>query len=296
MLDLDRSTVLPGAGCVDSCRSPQQDGRRCCLCGGTTFRLLHSWEVGHPRNGASIPLSVWQCRCELVLLHPLPTPNQLPEDGDWWSSQRKLLMRNPVFKRIRQRVKNFIFGSGYQRLVRQTRRAGASGRLLDIGCGNGDLLQQARPFFDCEGVEPSAKAAAVTRGRGFRVREGQFEDLRFPAASYDVVTMNAVLEHVVDPVDVLEKVNHLLRPDGVVAVKVPKLWGPSHRRHGREWNGFRVGYHTVMFTGKTLGAVFHATGFQTLVWPRRDRPLDDILLLWGVKRRGVLGVSRAEAA
>jgi SAM-dependent methyltransferase len=96
--------------------------------------------------------------------------------------------------------------------------------------------------------------------------------------------MDAVLEHVHDPVQVLRKVNEVLRPDGVIAVKVPKLDGPAHRLHGREWNGFRIGFHTYLFTGRTLTRALNRAGFDVLNRPKRDRPLDDLLLLWGRKR------------
>jgi hypothetical protein len=84
---------------------------------------------------------------------------------------------------------------------------------------------------------------------------------------------------------VLSKINWLLRPGGVVVMRTPKFGGPAYRMHRRAWNGFRHGYHTFLFDGKTLGALLEKTGFHTLRRPRRDRPLDDILILWGQKVR-----------
>jgi hypothetical protein len=57
--------------------------------------------------------------------------------------------------------------------------------------------------------------------------------------------------------------------------------------HGRGWNGFRHGYHTYLFTGETLTRTLEAAGFEVLSSPRRCRPLDDILILWGRKVRSV---------
>ena len=68
---------------------------------------------------------------------------------------------------------------------------------------------------------------------------------------------------------------------------MPKFGGPAYRRHGREWNGFRVGYHLHLFTGKTLAACLEKAGFEVLSRPKRDRPLDDILGMWGRKVRNV---------
>lgn len=265
---------------------PGDDGRRCALCGGERFRLLHQWEPSHPRNSAAILLGMWQCDCGLALLHPLPTVEQLPDGGEWWTHSRKKTFRRPGFKKVRIAVQDALFGSARARLIKQTRRVQSGGRLLDIGCGAGQLMAEARPFFECVGLEPSPRAALRARDQGFEVIESTMEHAQLEPSSFDVVTMDAVLEHVVDPVAVLHKVQQTLRDGGVVAVKVPKLAGPSHRRHGREWNGFRVGYHTTMFTGATLDAAFRAAGLTPLQSPRRDRPFDDILLLWARKSDG----------
>lgn len=266
-------------------RNPQADGRTCCLCGGNDFRLLDSWGSEHPRNSASIPVGFWECSCQLAILHPVPETLELPDDGDWWSSKKKFIRRHPRWKRIRKRLSEAMFGTWLERLIRQTRQAQPWGRLLDIGCGTGDLLWEASRYYQCDGLEPSPQAAEHARQRGFRVVVDCLEPARISSATYDVITLCSVLEHVRDPVDVLRKVNRILRPGGIVSVTVPKLWGPSHRRHRREWNGYRVGYHLTMFSGQTMDAVMSAAGLAPLHRPRRDRMLDDILTVWGRKVR-----------
>ena len=96
--------------------------------------------------------------------------------------------------------------------------------------------------------------------------------------------LDSVIEHVLSPRAALSKVQALLAPGGVVVLLTPKFGGPAYRRHGADWNGFRHGYHTHLFTGETLGRYLRETGFEVLKNPRRDRMLDDILVLWGRKR------------
>lgn len=267
--------------------NPREFGRSCMVCGGGDFDLLHWWEPEHPRNSAKIPVGYWECRCKVAFMDPIPTAEQLPAMGDWWSPERKMVIRNRAFKKVRCAIQNLFFGSARQRLIGQTRQLVPNGTLLDIGCGKGALLDVASKYYTCEGLEPSATAAELARAKGYRILESTIEDAQVDAGRYDVVTLDAVLEHLTDPLTTLTKINHLLRVGGVVVIKVPKLWGPTHRRHGREWNGFRVGYHTVMFTGPTLGHVLRETGFEPADRPQRDRPLDDILVLWGRKVRDV---------
>ena len=268
--------------------SPQATGRCCDLCGGTQFRKRHDWDVGNRWNPATIPIAVWDCEsCQLVTLHPVPTAQQLPDSGDWWSSQRRDMRRRRWFKVRWERIKNSIFACPVQRLVRQTRKAISHGRLLDVGAGHGPFLDFARSHFDCVALEPSPIATKTLRNKGYQVIESTFEEADIAPQSFDVVNLDSVIEHVHSPTAVLAKINQVLRPGGIVTLKTPKFGGPAYRMHGSEWNGFRHGHHTFLYTGQTLGALLEKAGFKVLTSPRRDRPLDDILILWGRKVREV---------
>lgn len=266
--------------------NPAEAGVCCDLCTGRDFELLHEWEVGNFWNPASIPIAVWKCAdCELVTLYPVPTTAQLPADGEWWTSERKFYRRRRWLKRIWEPTRVAIFGSKESRLIRNTRRITKAGRLLDIGCGLGELMQTGSKHFECVGLDPSPVAAKTVREMGFQVIESTFEDAEIPDSDFDAVVMDSVLEHVHSPTAVLRKVNSVLRVGGSVAINVPKFDGPAYRRHGAGWNGFRHGYHTFLYTGETLGQLLEKTGFDVLKRPKRDRMLDDILTLWGVKTR-----------
>jgi len=223
----------------------------------------------------------------LVFFHPWPTPDQLPGGGDWWSTERKKHRRRKLLKKIRTGISYLCVGSPRYRLVKYTRKAVATGRLLDVGCGDGRLLELAAPHYDCVGLEPSPIGAERARRKGFLVLETTFEDVRIEPRSFDLVTMDSVIEHVHHPLSVVKKANRILKPGGVIALKTNKFDGPAYRMHGRAWNGFRHGYHTFLFTGATLGHTLEAGGFEVLKRPRRDRMLDDILILWGRKLREV---------
>ena len=267
-------------------RHPHDENVHCDLCEATHFEMLHSWEVGNFWNPASIPIAVWQCQaCELVMLHPVPTMEQLPAEGEWWSSQRQWHRRRRWLKAVWEPTRHALFGTPQTRIIRSTRRAVKEGRLLDVGCGMGKLMQAGSKYYDCVGLDPSPVSAQHIRDLGFPIVESTLEDADLESGSFDVVALESVLEHVHEPTNVLSKVNSLLRIGGVVLINVPKFDGPAYRRHGAGWNGFRHGYHTFLFTGKTLGRFLEKTGFQVLQKPKRDRIFDDVLTLWGCKVR-----------
>src|SRR2546430_4828231 len=90
-----------------------------------------------------------------------------------------------------------------------------SGRLLDVGCGHGLLLDEARRRgYDVEGLEISTSAAAYARDvLGLRVLEHPLEEHR-SEEGYAAVFMADVLEHLGDPVEGIRRCRELLRPGG----------------------------------------------------------------------------------
>lgn len=82
--------------------------------------------------------------------------------------------------------------------------------LLDLGCGNGFLLWrvcQERPGLKLAGVDVKPPAARD----GFEFVEANIEALPFPDRSFDVITMNHVLEHLLNPEAVLREIRRVAR-------------------------------------------------------------------------------------
>jgi SAM-dependent methyltransferase len=113
----------------------------------------------------------------------------------------------------------------YERALDLIRRSKKAGNLLDVGCGTGEFLETAeRGGFTVTGIEPSDTAAWIA-GKSHAVIQGELEDIRLPPASFDVVTLWSVLEHVGDPSAFLERIKTLLKNDGLLAVRMPSSDG-----------------------------------------------------------------------
>lgn len=97
------------------------------------------------------------------------------------------------------------------------------GRLLDIGCGEGAFLEQARRRgWEVAGTEISAWAAAHAAATlGQDIFCGELREAAYPEAHFDAVTLWHVLEHVTAPRSLLEEVRRVLKPRGVLIVAVP---------------------------------------------------------------------------
>lgn len=99
------------------------------------------------------------------------------------------------------------------------------GRVLDVGCGSGLLLQALqRTAGYTAGVELSATAAAAAaRVADEVVNAPVTAPLPFAPASFDVVVCADILEHLADPAATLSSIVPLCRPGGAVVVSVPNV-------------------------------------------------------------------------
>ena len=171
------------------------------------------------------------------------------------------------------------------------------GEWLDVGCGPGYLLTEARGAgFGIRGIEPDAKAAALARTRLGEdvVRHDTFREAEY--ASADVVSTLDVLEHV--PVaelgDFASRVRTTLRPGGVWVIKVPSSEGlffrVAHalrlrRQIERLWQVDHAWPHTVYFDRGTLAAFLRRHGFDVVA----HRYLAEVPLSTAVARLTMLG-------
>lgn len=140
-----------------------------------------------------------------------------------------------------------------------------NGRLLDVGCGNGDYLETLSGFgWKCLGTELSEKAAACARSRGLEVLVGDLLDLSLPSKSFDVVTLWDVVEHLHDPMKALIQINRLLQMEGIVIIGTPNVASDAYGRFGRDWHGLHLPYHLNLFKPETLTMALQAAGFDVI--------------------------------
>jgi 2-polyprenyl-3-methyl-5-hydroxy-6-metoxy-1,4-benzoquinol methylase len=134
------------------------------------------------------------------------------------------------------------------------------GRLLDVGCGPGLLLDEARRRgYETLGLELSRASAEHARDAlGLDVRELALEDFA-DDDGFDVVVLADVIEHLDDPVAGIARCAALLRPGGVLCVVTPDPSSATARAAGRRWWGF-VPAHTCLLPRRTLRELLAAAG------------------------------------
>jgi SAM-dependent methyltransferase len=134
--------------------------------------------------------------------------------------------------------------------------------VLDVGCGAGDFLVEARKLgLKVRGAEISDSAAAPARERGLECA-GSFACLAETGEHYDVVRLSDVLEHLADPIHALKAVASCLAPAGVAIIRVPNVDGPIARICGPDWYQLDAPRHLWSFGPESLSLLLGRAGLK----------------------------------
>ena len=142
----------------------------------------------------------------------------------------------------------------------------STGRLLDVGCGQGGFLQTAKEMgWTVEGVELAPPLAElVEKYYGIPVHVGTLEELRLPSGYYDVVFFNELLEHIYTPRSFLEEVLRILRKGGAVFLRTRNHRSFSAWFCQEDWRelAFLEKGHVCFYSPRTVRRIFSTLGFH----------------------------------
>lgn len=199
--------------------------------------------------------------CQVEWQWPRPSPADLGEEygreyyDSWALGEAEEAVR---------RMKLLTF----DRLLAEVERQVPAGKLLDVGCATGFLLEAARRRgWDPFGVELSEYASSVARQRfgSERIVHGLLEEAAFAEESFRAITMTDLIEHVTDPVRTLRVAHRLLEPGGVLAITTPMVGSFSYRCMGRRWTHYKT-EHLQYYRPEAIRRQLEAAEFRFLAW------------------------------
>lgn len=230
----------------------------CAVCGSSRHRVR---VVNHDRShGQPGEFTYVACRdCGHVYLNP--RPDQAAIHAYYPATYKEYAIA------VDDEPDRFLRANRQYGLTRRcdviTRRR-PPGRLLDVGCGTGLLMNAMRHRgWDVEGVDFTPDAVRAARERfGLPVVEGTLESARFPSASFDAAVLWNVIEHVPDPAATIAEVARVLRPGGLIVMATPNVDAFDARIFGRHWALWEAPRHFNLFSPTTLGRVCERHGFE----------------------------------
>ncbi len=220
-------------------------------------------------------------RCGAIFLHPQPTPEELKrlydrdyfEGGDFRCGHEGSYCDSSTLQHLTQ-----------PDLLLKIKAMKPGRRFLEVGCAGGALLNTARELgFTVQGVELSEDASRMARKTfGVPVFTGVLPDAQFGDASFDVVYMGDVVEHLPDPVRTLREIHRILTVGGLLVLDLPSQTNTLFSRIGFLLYGIlgkRVTaslppYHLFEYRPGSVSFLLRHCGFevvrlnQTMISPR----------------------------
>lgn len=219
--------------------------------------------------------------CQFKHVVPLPTQQQLEAvySHEYYTQEKPLYIESYQEDRAWW---NDVYNERYDVLEKHL---GRKGSVLDVGSGPGLFLELGRRLgWVIKGVEPSEKAARYSQQElGLDVVNIFLnEDTASSLGQFDVVHMGEVLEHLVDPAEMLKIAHHLITPDGLLMLIVPNDFNPFQlilRDHvGMEPWWVAPPHHLNYFSPESLCKLVERLGFE-LVHMETTFPIDMFLLM-----------------
>ena len=259
----------------------------CCLCGALGSPLYQGlrdryfaaegmWNIKRCQNAA----------CGLLWLDPTPAKQDLVKAYSSYYTHTDL--RAPDESHLRSfkravRAGYLAYRYGYDNggarwmgllaYLAPLRRAGldfsvmyvpqiSDGRLLEVGCGSGDMLKDMADLgWQVEGIDLDPAAVENSRRKGLNVRMGSLEEMGYRANWFDLIIMSHVIEHVYDPFLLLTECRRILKSGGRLVLVTPNVGSMGHRIYRSSWFHLDPPRHLRLFTVDSLTTLLQSAGF-----------------------------------
>lgn len=200
-----------------------------------------------------------QCSlCRVVGLYPLPTPAELEELYET-VHHKPHFHRNQkaYFAELDLTFNDIGFDPGHN-----------IGSLLDIGCANGQFLNYMKSHgWTTVGCDISKKLTSMADHEAHKIYCGDLFKIDFEPGGFDMISMIDLIEHVLEPMDYIQKAALLLRPSGYLFLQTP-LQGVLSEAYGEHWRRLSPPNHVHLFNFQTLTKMLNQHNFAVRSWVR----------------------------
>jgi 2-polyprenyl-3-methyl-5-hydroxy-6-metoxy-1,4-benzoquinol methylase len=246
--------------------------RRCPLCGTIEAKV----ELRPDKfNSSGKAYQVVRClKCDLLYTRPLPT---LAEMRVLYNAE--FYGESSAPKRLSWDSLRLLL---HQSVLRHRRKALLNrppGRVLDVGCGDGDFVAHLKPRgWEVHGIEFSDAGCKLARAKGVQVYQGELKAANFPDGYFDVVTFWHVIEHLTDPMAEISEARRILRDDGLLVIEVPNIASSIFKLCRESWWLLDIPRHLQHYTPDTLQKLLQRAGFASVY--RQNFHLADFALVF----------------
>ena len=218
------------------------------------------------------PFEIMVCEdCGLLYTTPKPSDEKL---GDYYKSEAYYSHqenKKGFIPRLYEAIKKVNIKHKFE-VATNDLKLENGGKMLEIGCGVGGFLHYAeQQGWDCYGAEPSEDAMKIlqSKTKAKVVKPAQIED--FPDASFDLICMWHVLEHVADLKWQIAQLKRLLKPNGRIVIALPNYQSYDAQYYKDKWAAYDVPRHLNHFSEEFMRKELNNCGLayiksEKLVW------------------------------
>lgn len=213
----------------------------CYLCGSKQIERLKGYEE-HQLAKCS--------KCSFVFMHRIPTSKEL---SDYYS----------VYVYQNEKEVSEATRFSMENLVKQFEPYRKNNRILDVGCGEGWILEIARKNnWNVYGTEYSPSAIKICEAKGIKMYAGILDPAKMDISEFDVILSLDTVEHIYNPKEDFGNINKLLREGGLLYITTPNF--NSYLRHmlKTKYNIIKYPEHLGYYTKKTLNLLLTNAGFR----------------------------------
>ena len=190
--------------------------------------------------------------CSFIFMQKKPTLGELEAHYSKYSYERKTCPSPVTLKR-------------YNKLLDEFEPYRNSNRLLDVGCGRGWFLEEAKNRgWEVFGTEFSKTAISLCESKGIQMTPGMLNAKSFQTKDFDVITSFEVIEHLNNPNEEVREIYHLLREGGLFYCTTPNFNSLIRYYLKTNYNVIQYPEHLTYFTKKTLRSLAKKNGFKCL--------------------------------
>jgi len=261
----------------------------CPLCNSKKVSLIYkNWDKN---LGIKKYFNLYSCQdCNCFFLNPFPSKEEI---SSFYPKEKYYSLgkidRDSRKTRLKIKLNKVYFGGGnisekilfspIAFLARGTKiKKGI--KLLDIGSGSGQFLYEMKKLgLDVYGLEPGNFNETESKKESLRIEKSTLEKTKYKKESFDLITLNHVLEHIENPFKNLKKIKTLLKKEGVFIVGVPNSRSLAHFIFRKNWYQLDFPRHLINYSNKNLKTILEKSGFKIIKIRFNSRPSQFVVSL-----------------
>jgi ubiquinone/menaquinone biosynthesis C-methylase UbiE len=222
---------------------------------------ISTWSVAKDYEYFSVEdeFTYYKCTdCESIFIHPVPA-DLLAKiyPPNYYSFSNK-------YKNIVVRMKGWLDKQFFRKILKQITNKEI--KVLDVGGGTGWILNSIKKIDDrinfTQIVDINEHAKSVAEEDGHAYFEGTIEKFNTDN-QFQLILMLNLIEHVADPLAVLQKIQPMLAPGGIIVIKTPNTESWDARLYKKSyWGGLHCPRHWVLFSEKSFRILLQSTALK----------------------------------